>query len=638
MDTGMTNSADAALPRDASRRRRGTPPDAASAARAQARAQARAWTREQTRLGRRTAAPAIAAGFGGTLLAIAQAFCVARVLALALAGATLPTAATLPPAAALPLQAAPWLAGFAVLALGRAVLLLAAERAAFAAGAAARRRLRTDALSRLLQAGPALLRLRPSGELTAAVVDRIEALDGLFSRWVPAATLALLAPTAVAVAALLADPFAALVLICAGLLVPVAMALSGIGAAAASMRQFLALARLQARFLDRVRGIATIVLAGRAEDEARALAAAAAELRRRTMRVLRVAFLSSAALDCALAAALVILALHDGRALLSAGASAPGLAPGVAGMGVAGMGVAGMAAPALTAHLLTPATALFCLLLAPEFFAPLRVFSLAYQDRLQAAGAAEVLAALPPPATIPDGPAPAIRTVAARGVAVTFDDVHLSWDPARPPSLDGMSFRVPAGETLVLAGPSGAGKSTVIEVLLGFARPDSGRVLLNGAAIETIVPSALARLTAWIGQKPMLFAGTLRENIAFGRPDATDAEVEQAASRAQVDAFAQTLPDGLDTVIGDAGYGLSGGQAQRVAIARAFLRNAPLLLLDEPTAHLDPAAEAEILDSLRRLAVGRTVILASHSAAAHGFGGRRLDIRDGRAASVRGAA
>jgi len=289
-------------------------------------------------------------------------------------------------------------------------------------------------------------------------------------------------------------------------------------------------------------------------------------------------------------------------------------------------------------HVLTPATALFCLLLAPEFFAPLRVFSLAYQDRLQAAGAAEILATLPPPATVPDGSAPAIRTVAARGVAVAFDDVRLSWDPARPPSLDGMSFRVPAGETLVLAGPSGAGKSTVIEVLLGFVRPDSGRVLLNGAAIETIVPSALARLTAWIGQKPVLFAGTLRENIAFGRPDATDDEVEQAARNAQVDAFAQTLPDGLDTVIGDAGYGLSGGQAQRVAIARAFLRNAPLLLLDEPTAHLDPATEAEVLDSLRRLAVGRTVILASHSAAAHGFGGRRLDIRDGRAASIRGAA
>jgi ATP-binding cassette subfamily C protein CydD len=102
--------------------------------------------------------------------------------------------------------------------------------------------------------------------------------------------------------------------------------------------------------------------------------------------------------------------------------------------------------------------------------------------------------------------------------------------------------------------------------------------------------------------------------------------------------FAAALPEGLDTRVGEGGYGLSGGQAQRVAIARAFLKNAPLLLLDEPTAHLDPATEAEVLDSLRRLAIGRTVLLASHSSAAHAFGGRRLDIREGRAVAARGAA
>jgi ATP-binding cassette subfamily C protein CydD len=145
-------------------------------------------------------------------------------------------------------------------------------------------------------------------------------------------------------------------------------------------------------------------------------------------------------------------------------------------------------------------------------------------------------------------------------------------------------------------------------------------------------------MTAWIGQRPVLFAGTIRENIRFARPEATDPEVEQAARSARVSGFAASLPDGLDTRVGEDGYGLSGGQAQRVAIARAFLKNAPLLLLDEPTAHLDPATEAEVLDSLRRLALGRTVILASHSAAAHAFGGRRLDLRDGRALPARGVA
>ncbi len=192
---------------------------------------------------------------------------------------------------------------------------------------------------------------------------------------------------------------------------------------------------------------------------------------------------------------------------------------------------------------------------------------------------------------------------------------------------------------LVLAGPSGAGKSTVIEILLGFVRPDSGRATINGADLTELVPQALSRLTAWIGQRPILFAGTIRENIRFARPEATDAEVAEAARAARVDRFAELLPAGLDTVVGEDGYGFSGGQAQRIAIARAFLKDAPLLLLDEPTAHLDPATEAEVLDSLRRLALGRTVILASHAAAAHAFGGRRLDIAKGRAAvPARGAA
>ncbi len=190
----------------------------------------------------------------------------------------------------------------------------------------------------------------------------------------------------------------------------------------------------------------------------------------------------------------------------------------------------------------------------------------------------------------------------------------------------------------MLAGPSGAGKSTVIEILLGFIGPDQGRVTINGADIAELVPQALARLTAWIGQRPVLFSGTIRDNIRFARPEATEAEVDAAARSAKVSEFSAALSDGLDTRVGEGGYGLSGGQAQRVAIARAFLKDAPLLLLDEPTAHLDPATEAEVLDSLRRLALGRTVILASHSSAAHGFAGRRLDIRDGRAMSALGAA
>ena len=231
-----------------------------------------------------------------------------------------------------------------------------------------------------------------------------------------------------------------------------------------------------------------------------------------------------------------------------------------------------------------------------------------------------------------------MRNVTAHGVTVGFEHVTFSWDPARGPALEDVSFRVPPGEMLVLAGPSGSGKSTVIELLLGFVQAQSGRVLINGADITAIVPAALTRLTAAIGQRPVLFAGTVRDNIRFARTDASDREVESAARSAGVTAFEAALPQGLDTPIGEGGYGLSGGQAQRVAIARAFLKNAPLLLLDEPTAHLDPASEGDVLDSLHRLAVGRTVVLASHAAVANRFGARRLDLRDGRVVAARGAA
>ncbi len=551
---------------------------------AAARAGAKLWLREQTKMGVRAVRGVVALGMVGVAAGIGQAVCIGFSLRRVIGGAV------------------PWplLAGFAALAALRALSAMAFEMAAFESGAAARRRLRTHLLAGVLAAGPAALRTRHSGELASVAVDRIEALDGFFARFLPARILAVAGPALVLLAVLWLDPWGAAILACAGALVPLGMAVAGIGAAAASRRQFAAMARLQTRFLDRVRGIATIVLHGRAEDEARALAAAADELRRRTMRVLRVAFLSSTALECAAALALVVLALRAFAEHRDAG------------------------------------RALAELLLVAEFFAPLRGFAAAYQDGMQAHGAAEALVEFPP-APPPEVVRP-VRHVAARGVAIAFEDVSFTWDPARGHALDKLSFRVPPGETLVLVGPSGSGKTTILEILLGFVRPDAGRVTVNGAEISILVPAALANLTAWMGQRPMLFAGSIRDNIRFARPEATDAEIADAARFGQVDAFAALLPQGLDTVVGEGGYGLSGGQAQRVALARAFLKNAPLLLLDEPTAHLDPVTEAEVLEGLRRLALGRTVILASHSAAAHSFGGRRLDLRAGRAVTMRGVA
>jgi ATP-binding cassette subfamily C protein CydD len=523
-------------------------------------------------------------GAGQVVLGIAQAWCAAYLL-----GAVL----HLEPRGEPVLINA---IGFILFATVRAAAGMQAEKLGFERGAAARRRLRNTVLSTILALGPAGLRGKHSAELAATAVDRVEAMEGLHARWIPATTLAVAGPVMVGLVVLVADWRSGAVLLIAGLLVPFAMAIAGIGAGVAAKRQFLALTRLQTRFLDRIRGISTIVLAGRAADEARALAAAARELRQRTMRVLRMAFLSSTALDLAAAAALVIIVLRFAGPLRHD----PALAP----------------------------TALFILLLVPEFFAPLRAFSAVYADRMAAEAVADAFCALPePPAPVP---AAEIRSVAAHGLTLAFEDVSFTWDAARGPVLEHLTFRVGTGEILLLTGASGAGKSTIVDLILGFITPESGRVTINSVDLPVLIPAARTKMLGWIGQKPMIFAGTIEENIRFARPEAADEDVAEAIRNAQLSELVDALPEGIKTPLGEGGFGLSGGQAQRIAIARAFLKDAPLLLLDEPTAHLDPAVERDVLDSIKRLASGRTVLLATHSAIAIEFarksGARRLDL------------
>ncbi len=495
-------------------------------------------------------------------------------------------------------------AGWAELAMAGALAAFSAglgfaqEKSLIAAGEAAKARLRAAVFGRLLAQGAE--DQRPVGERAALVVDRIEALEGFLTRWLPAAMLAMAGPALVAVAAFSVDAISGAILLAAGLLVPVAMALTGIGAAQASRRQFAALDRLSGRFLDRMRGLPTLVLFRRQEAEAEALRQAAEELRARTMRVLRVAFLSSASLEALAAGAIACLAIRHGAVL-------------------------GLSHP-------DPAGAIFCLLLVPAFFTPLRAFSQAYHERLAARGAAAELA----PLLEEDSTTPTYKLEEVPPkVVVTFQDVTLTYDPTRPPALEGISFRVMAGETLVLAGASGAGKSSILRLLMGFRRPDSGRIALNGQDATLLAPSELRRLSAYVGQRAHLFRGTLRDNIAIARPDASAAEIAAAAEAARVNDFAKDLPFGLDTPVGEGGFGLSGGQAQRVAVARAFLRDAPLVLLDEPTAHLDPGTEADVLDSIRRLCAGRTAIIATHSRAAQRTLGRVLEIEAGRVVGAR---
>lgn len=533
----------------------------------------------QARAQRVQVALPVALGLALTLCAVALAFLIARLLATLLGFA-----------------GGGWgeLAVAAVLVLAMAGLGMAQEAAQTRAGEAARAAIRTALFARLLALGPD--DPRGVGEKAALLVDRVEALDGFFSRWLPAVILAVLAPTVIILCAAFADWVSALVLLVMGLLVPVAMAVAGIGTARESRRQMEVLGRLSGRFVDRLRGLSTLVQFNRAEAEAQHLGQVAEEFRTRTMRVLRVAFLSTTALELLAAGTIAYLAWRHGAHL---GADHP-----------------------------NPVAALFCILLVPAFFQPLRTFSQAYHEAMSARGAAADLAPL---LEAPEPGGLLLESIPPR-VTVAFTEVSLHYPGMPSPALDRVTFSVTPGETLLLVGPSGSGKSSVLKLLMGFTRPTSGRVALNGQDATRLKPAELRRLTAYVGQRAHLFRGTLRENIAMARPGATDAEILRAAEAARVMAFARTLPQGLETEVGEGGFGLSGGQAQRVALARAFLRDAPLVLLDEPTTALDPGTEAEVMEAIARLCAGRTAIIATHSTQLRGLSARVLELGAGRMA------
>ena len=394
-------------------------------------------------------------------------------------------------------------------------------------------------------------------------------------------------------------------------LIPMFMVIIGIGAERQSREQFRSLARLGGWFLDQVHGAATIRLfraEARVGDQVRTRTHA---LRKQTMRVLRLAFLSSAVLEFFSAVAIATLAIYIGLGLLGFLTFGP--------------------APALTLQ-----SGLFLLLLAPEFFQPLRALSQGWHDRADATAAAgEIRALLELPPARPsadatfDPPAPGQCRIELRAVEFAY--------PGHAPLFRGLDFEVLAGERVVLVGPSGGGKSSLISLLAGFAEPSAGAVLLDGQPLTRFGDAALRAHVAWLGQHAVLFAGTIAENIALGWDRATRAQIESIAQRARVMEFARRLPDGLDSPVGENGYGLSGGQIQRVALARALLRPRPLILLDEPTASLDPASEALVLEALGDLLAERsaTVICASHRAATMAWADRVVTLEGGKLSCAR---
>jgi ATP-binding cassette, subfamily C, bacterial CydD len=479
--------------------------------------------------------------------------------------------------AALP-QVLPWLWPLPVIFVVRFVLMRASEEVATRAAVLVKENVRSALVRHLQALGPAYIQSRHSGELAVAAVEGIEALEPYYARYVPHMALVALLPLSLLAFIFPLDWISGLVLLLTAPLIPLFMVLIGSGAERLNQRQWRKLARMSAYFLDALQGLTTLKLFNASRRQAELIARISEDYRRSTMAVLRVAFLSALVLEFFATVSIAVVAVLIGFRLLHA---QMGFKAG-----------------------------LFILLLAPEFYLPLRALGAHYHARMEAIGAAERIV------VILDVPLPQTARVRTRppfadAPAIRFQDVHYAYEPGRE-ALRGTSFDLTAERVTALVGPSGAGKSTVLNVLLGFVRAQRGRVLVGGHDLAQLDPDYWLRQVAWLPQRPHLFHGTILDNIRMADASVSFEAVRAAARRAQADRFIEDLPQGYDTAVGERGQNLSGGQVQRLALARAFLKDAPVLLMDEATGGLDPETEALITQAVARLAQARTVLVIAH--------------------------
>ena len=475
------------------------------------------------------------------------------------------------------------LLGFAAIALiGGVLRAIGAGGASFRGVVIARRimsRLRRDvtlrAMSATDQSGG------QANDANSAVVEEVEAQEGLLAHYQPLRQASMFGPAIILVAVAFASWISALILLFTLIPLVFILALVGIAAKDAADRQFVALERLTSRFADRIRAL-PLVLAFQAEDrEATAIARSAEQLSERTLSVLRIAFLSSAALEFFAAIAVALVAVYTGFSLL-------GLLP-----------------IHVPEHL-DLRKAFFVLALAPEFYLPLRRLASAYHDKQVGDAAALRLGAQSPKphATHSERPTEEPSTI-------SFEDIIIAYDGG--PTIGPVSFVAEKGRITALMGVTGSGKSSLLKVLVGLTPCHSGRVMIDGAPLHREVGERPPM--SWVGQAPMILPLSIADNIALARPGASRSEIAAAAEQAGLRAVVESRAQGLDTLLDERGSGLSGGERRRIAMARALLKGAQVVLLDEPTADLDADAEREFILLIKALSRGRTVLMATHSAA-----------------------
>jgi ATP-binding cassette, subfamily C, bacterial CydD len=494
------------------------------------------------------------------------------------------------------------LAGSIALLLGvlvaRAAALYGGEVTALRAAAAVKSQLRSRLIRRALDLGPAWLGTNQAGAITTATTSGLDTLDPYFARYLPQLVLAVAVPVAVIVRVSAADWLSGLIIALTLPLIPVFAVLVGVHTKAHTHRQWQQLARLSGHFLDAVQGLPTLKIFGRAKDQERVIGAITSEYRASVMATLRIAFLSALVLELSAALATALVAVEVGLRLLYG-------------------------------HL-GYSTALLVLLLTPEAFLPLRAAGAQFHASADGTAAARhAFEILDTP--VPPGPRVSGRSAIAdlRTDTITLNGVIVVYPGRAEPVLDRVSLTVHPGERITLTGRNGAGKTTVLNLLLRFTEVAGGTILAGRINLADVPAESWRAQLGWLPQHPWLFPWSVAENIALGAPLASRANIERAAALAGAAGFIEELPRGYDTALDERALRLSAGQRQKIALARLFLRDAPLLLLDEPTAHLDPVSAAEIDAAIDAATAGRTVITVTHRTGAARGPGRVLVVSGG---------
>lgn len=438
-----------------------------------------------------------------------------------------------------------------------------------------------------------------TGDVLVAAGEGAEAVEPFFRDLLPAALQAILVPLTVLVTVALIDLLSAAILLLTAPLIPLLGALIGKAAGAQARRRYADMSRLSAHFYDVLQGLVTLKLFNRSQPQRATIADVTRAFRESTMTVLRTAFLSAFMLELIATLSIAVIAVEIGLRLLDGG--------------------------------LDFGRALFMLVIAPEFYLPIRQLAAKFHASSNSTAAADKLFALAPKEVVERATPAAAPPTAILEIA--FDTVSFAYVDGQP-VLESLSFSIEHGEHVAIVGPSGAGKSTLAALLMRFIEPTEGRICVNGTPLSQIDPDAWRSMIAYMPQRPHIFNLSIADNVRLGRPDADDSAVWAALERAKADEFVRDLPDGIHTLCGENGVRFSGGQAHRIALARALLREAPLMVLDEPTAHLDRETERAIAEALSARPTGTTVIHIAHRALAIAGADRVIALNAGRLASL----